>query len=155
MTLADNENEKILVGPNFYAEARLSDKGIEADDDSEHSDDENESESDKDKRIDEAKKKIDEKHRSKFPHYFPSKNNNEKQIEPVGSEYEYVDNRLIPSNLDVYYNYLNNPYLLPPHNYMQYPIINQYLQRRAFNAYRYPFSFNQQVVPYPSYYYVQ
>lgn len=154
VTLADNENEKILVGPNFYAEARLSDKGIEADEDNENTEnDETDMESTPDKKFDESKKKSDEKHKIKIPNYYPK--DNEKQIEPVESEYEFVDQRLIPSNLDAYYNYIANPYLLPAHNYMPIPIINnQYLQRRAFNPYRYPYSYNQQLRPYP-YYYVQ
>jgi hypothetical protein len=146
-TLSDDETEKILVGPNFYAEARLSDKGIDADDDQEN--DESEM-SESEVKMEDSRSK---EKKQKLPSYYPKDRDNVQQIEPVESEFEYVNQKLIPSNLDTYYNYVPNPYL-PPHSYGQIPLINQYLQRRAFNPYRYPYQvpFGS---PYPYPIYVQ
>lgn len=135
----DGDDESLLVGPNYFTQARLSEKIIESDSDFENDraeiDDADERELSRPSNTDSEDEKEDSIENID--------KNGERQVEPVensqslfGLEY---GNNLFPPTYDGIYNFLPNPYL-PPFNFnIPIPIINQYLQRKAFNsALRYP-----------------
>lgn len=133
VSLSDDEgDEKVLVGPNYFMEARLSEKDSDNDFDNEQDDDEISRGPDTDDDKEDSKESFD-------------KNSNDRQVEPVeiqtspfGSD--YGKHPQFPPAYEGLYNFLPNPYL-PPYNFnnVPLPIINQYLQRRAYNAgLRYP-----------------
>jgi hypothetical protein len=136
VSLSGNEEEddgSVLVGPEFLSEARLHDKGIDSDDDNDKVDvvDENES-SKNSNRGDEDNKEVD----------------NNRQVEPVENQefpYNFVYGKypLIPPSYENLLNF-HQPYFLPPNSYIPGPLLNQYLQRRAFDAaLRYPSLYSQ------------
>lgn len=144
----ENEGGRILVGPEFLQEARLSDKGIDTHDNEDYNfsdkiendetnNNSNTSEGDNLKRpvvIEEDKDDDDNK--------FVSNN-------PYGIA-EFGKYPLFPVTPDRFNLLQQNPYFLPPNSYVPIPLVNQYLQRRAFNTagLRYP----QIISPYPSIY---
>jgi hypothetical protein len=147
----DDEPTRLLVGPEYLAEARLADKGIESDDDefsgSEKVD------------FDDTNKNAQETEILKRPDVLEEeqkdidKNNFEESFENVQSPYGIPNSGRYPLFPVTYdrFNYLQqNPYFLPPNSYVPIPIVNQYLQRRSYNpaAQRYP----QVMSPYFRYY---
>lgn len=143
----DEEPTRILVGPEYLAEARLADKGIDSEED-EYSGGEKVVDTNNNTRETEILRRptVTEEEDS-------DKNNFEEITENVHSPYDipsFGQYPLFPVTYDRF-NYLQqNPYLLPPNSYVPIPIINQYLQRRSFNpaALRYP----QVMSPYFRYY---
>lgn len=172
VSLNDDENdERLLVGPHYFAQARLSVKdynnsGNDDDDDQAEVDDIGERESSRRPEPDDDK----EDQKDNF------NKNGDRQVEPVDNSespygFEYEKNPIFPPAYEGLYNYLPNPYL-PPFNYnLPLPLLNQYLQRRAYNPnLRYssqvpqysgvygqqPYSTNTQgLSPYPRFVYVQ
>ncbi|KAG5678114.1 hypothetical protein PVAND_007814 [Polypedilum vanderplanki] len=141
---SEDDETEILVGPDFLAEARLSDKGIDSSDDDEF---------DNDDKVETDAQEIDG---SKQPIVVLTNNGSEKekdeingidsnkQVEPVESHqfpYGINFNKLpqFPPTFEHALGYqLPNPFFLPPNSYVvnPIPIANQYLQRRA--TLRYP-----------------
>lgn len=131
VSLSDDDNEdKVLVGPNYFAQARLSDKDADQAEADEADADEQEflrrpdSEDDKEYAKDQ----------------FIKGNDNERQVEPFDNSenpfgFEFGKQPIFPPAYDNIYNYLPNPYL-PPYSYNLAPtLLNQYLQRRsAYNS---------------------
>lgn len=117
--LDDSGDERVLVGPEFFTQARLSEK---ADFDTEQSEaDDTEG---------------DDRESARRPDEEDTKN----QAEPADSGYnpygiEYGKQPLFPPAYEGFYNLSPNPYL-PPYNFnnVPLPIINQYLQRKAYNV---------------------
>lgn len=130
------------------AEARLSDKGIDSNDEEDY--------------INASDKVEFETNNNKHhPHGMGNlkrpvvleeeKDDDNKDIQSPYGIPEYGKYPLFPVAYDRF-NYLqsSNPYFLPPNSYVPLPLANQYLQRRAFNpaAMRYP-----QIIPqYSSFY---
>lgn len=119
-----NDEERLLVGPNFYAQARLSDKEFYPDSDSDNYQPDDVDDSDE---------------RSGEREDFNKNGDGERQVEPTDN-YENPFGLalgkypLFPPAYEGYHNFLINPYL-PPYNLnIPFPILNQYLQRRAYNA---------------------
>lgn len=148
VTLSDDDSEeKVLVGPNYFMEARQSEKDSNSDNDFDSEDDGE----DNDREISQRPNTDEDKEDSKDN--FDS--NGDRQVEPVEAPtspfgFDYGKQPLFPPAYEGLYNVLPNPYL-PPYNFnnIPLPIINQYLQRRAYNAgLRYPAPAQQ----YPSYY---
>lgn len=161
MSLSDDDNEgKVLVGPNFFTQGRLSNKAtINSDDDIDQDDYEEERE---------VYRRSESEDKDSY-----SKNENDRQVEPVENPespygFEYGKQPLLPPSYEGLYNLLPNPYL-PPFNFnIPLPLINQYLQRRAYNRYpsfssQYPGVYGQSqynanspsFTPYNRYFYVQ
>lgn len=137
----DDEQTQFLVGPEFLAEARVSDKGIESNDDAEsyYNDDKIEVEDSKTTEAPYQRRPTAvEKEKEEF-----NELDSNKQIEsldplqfPFGIE--YGKHPLFPPAYDNFFNY-PSPYFLPPNAYIPAPITNQYLQRRTNNpVLRYP-----------------
>jgi hypothetical protein len=136
----EDADADVLVGPDFLAEARISDKGIESsvdvDDDFDNEDKVENDEtyahkSDSLKRRSESEKNKDEINEIDY----------QKQVEPVESHFPYgTDFNKLPHITPNFENALGyqlpNPTLYPNLSYVPIPIVNQYLQRRA--ALRYP-----------------
>jgi hypothetical protein len=160
----DDGDERVLVGPDFFTQARLSDKASEYDNEQGDVEDGEGDDREISRRPDTDFEKEDMK-------------NGDRQVEPVDnieSPYgiEYGKQPLFPPSYEGLYNFLPNPYL-PPYNFnnVPLPIINQYLQRRMFNSgLRYPsaagvypeaygqpqYNTNQpQYSPFSRYFYVQ
>ena len=149
----DGEEEtRYLVGPEFFAEARLSNKQVDPNDEEYSGGDKveikntnfNAHESEilkQSNAILEQEKETD-----------GEPNNYEESLEISGSPYGVPNIGKYPLFPVAYdrFNYLQqNPIFLPPNSYVPIPIINQYLQRRSYNAaLRYP----QIISPYPQYY---
>lgn len=135
-SISNDDNDKVLVGPNYYAESRLAEKGIDSypenyqtdADDIEAEENENMRQSSKD----------EEKTETDF-----KQGDNERQVEPVDnseSEYgfDFGKSPLMQQNYEGMYNWSPNPYM-QQQAYMPIPMNNQFLQRRAFNTgLRYP-----------------
>lgn len=130
---ADDDNEeRVLVGPGYFTQARLSNKGVMSADYDSDSDDVDDREPSKRPDVDEDKD-------DNF-----NRNQGEREVEPVDNSEnpyggEYAKQPIFPPAYEGVYGYLPNPYL-PPYNFnLPLPIINQYLQRRNYNAaVRYP-----------------
>jgi hypothetical protein len=141
VSLSDDDNEgKVLVGPNFFSQGRLSSKAsINSEDDNDQDDYEEERESSLRGESDESKDSF-------------SKNDNDRQVEPVDQSespygFEYGKQPQFPPTYEGLYNLLPNPYL-PPFNFnIPLPLINQYLQRRAYNRYPSQQSFDASQYP--------
>jgi hypothetical protein len=137
LSLSDDEpDEKLLVGPSFFAQARYSDP--------KNSNKDDEDDNDENSRNEESIKKQD-------------------QIEPgqttFGYPYGYDFNQQtqIPPQYENPYDYLQQPYL-PPYNFnLPFPIASQYLQRRTLNpGLRYPTIVSPPIItPYGKFIYVQ
>lgn len=146
----DEEGRRILVGPDYLAEARLSDKGIDSNDEE---DDINASDK-VDFETNNRKHHSNEVDGLKRPVVLEEeKDEDNKEIQSPYGVPEYGKYPLFPVAFDRF-SFPSNPYFLPissPNSYVPLPIANQYLQRRAFNpaAMRYP-----QIIPqsYPSFY---
>jgi hypothetical protein len=138
----EDDDTEVLVGPEFLAESRLSDKGIESaaemDDDF-----------DSDDKVENEESNAQEGDSSKRPSVVSEKEKEEaneldgnKQVEPVENfQFPYgINFNKLPQFPPTFENALGypyqNPYFLPPNSYAPIPIVNQYLQRRA--ALRYP-----------------
>lgn len=153
VSLSDDDEEKVLVGPNFFgAQSRLSEKGINSDSDFDNEqtdvDDVDGDEREISRRPDTDYEKEDSKDR------FNKNDNGDRQVEPVDNGenpfgFEYGKQPQFPPTYEGLYNYIPNPFL-PPYNFnIPLPLINQYLQRRAYNAgLRYP---SAAVPEYPGY----
>lgn len=155
MSVSDDEgDDEILVGPNYFAQSRLSEKGFYSDSDFENDQaeiddidaDEKESAKRPNKDSEEEKEEIKES----------IDKNGDRQVEPVENTpfgFGYGNNPLFSPSYEGFYNYLPNPYL-PPFNFnIPIPILNQYLQRKAYNSgLRYPFSSSQVPLQYPTSY---
>lgn len=124
MSLSDDDNEgKVLVGPNFFSQGRLSNKAtITSEDDGDQDD------------------YYEEREVSRRGDAEDLKNDSDRQVEPVDNSegsygFEYGKQPQFPPTYEGLYNLLPNPYL-PPFNFnIPLPLINQYLQRRAYNRY--------------------
>lgn len=140
VSLSDDDNGRVLVGPNYFAQGRLSSSDINTDLDNDQAD------------TDDIEAEDNEN--SRRPNTGSDKDgDDERQIEPVDNSetpygIEYGKLPIFPPNYENVYNWLPAPFL-PPHGYMPLPLINQYLQQRANNAgLRYPSAISQ----YPSFY---
>lgn len=143
----DDSDEQVLVGPNYFAQARLTEKEINSDSDFDNDkaeiDDIDVDEREDSRRPDMESEDDKEDSKDNF------NSNGDRQVEPVDNSqspfgFGYGSNpNLFPPSYEGIYNYLPNPYL-PPYNFnVPQPIINQYLQRRAYNAgFRYPSQFS-------------
>lgn len=133
----DDDEGQVLVGPEFLSEGRLSDKGIDSND--------NYDDIDGDDKVDNEEINAQESDNSKRPNV--SGNDNEKNVENLPFPYasDFSKYPLFPPAYDNVLNY-QSPYFLPPNSYFPVPITNQYLQRRA--SLRYPSAISQ----YPSLY---
>lgn len=148
----DDDETQILVGPEFYSEARLSDKGIDSDDEEDNDKVEIEKEESESSRHPNAgvKYEKDEMNEINYNKNFEDFENPQIQY---GIEYNKQKYPVPPLFTPSYENALSfhlqqdAPYFLPPNSYVPIPIINQYLQRRAlYNAaLRYP----SNISPYP------
>lgn len=138
------------MGPEYLAQARLADKGIESYDDEFNGGEKvdfedtnnNAQETESLKRPDDTAEEEKD----------VEKNNFEEFIDNSPSPYgipNYGKYPLFPVAHDRFNYYQQNPYFLPPNSYVPIPIVNQYLQRRSYNAaMRYP----QIMSPYQKYY---
>ena len=142
LTNYDGDDENLLVGPNYFAQARLSEKRTESESDS----DDDQAEIDDINNANNREISRPNNYSEEDNEY--SKENIDKigdrQVEPVENSqsplgFEYGNNPLFPPTYEGFYNYLPNPYL-PPFNFnIPIPLINQYLQRKALNSsFRYP-----------------
>ncbi|CAO1317712.1 unnamed protein product [Diamesa hyperborea] len=132
-SISNDDNDKVLVGPNYFAESRLAEKGIDSypesyqnEDDIEAEENENMKQSNKDEEKAETEQ-----------------GDNERQVEPVDnleSEYgfDFGKSPLMQQNFEGMYNWSPNPYM-QQQAYMPIPMNSQFLQRRGFNTgLRYP-----------------
>lgn len=125
LSLSEDDNvNKLLVGPTFFAQARRGDELRTKDEDDENLSEENLT-------YDEGSKK---------PYINSNSDNQDVQVDPSNSyEYPFDYNRQphpsqqFPPSFDLPYNYM--PYYLPPYNLqnMPYPAPGQYFQRRTMN----------------------
>jgi len=134
----DDTEERFLVGPDYFTQARLSEKASSFDGD------QSEDDTDGDEREISRRPDTDDDNDAiiKPDNY---NKNDDRQVEPAENSenpygLEYGKQPIFPPAYEGIYNFLPNPYL-PPYNFnnIPLPIINQYLQRRAYNAgLRYP-----------------
>lgn len=133
----DSSDERVLVGPNYFAQARLSEKKINSDssfdndraevDDVDNEDIEMSRQPDLDSEYDNEDSKYNQNP------------NGDRQVEPVDNsqgpfDFGFGRNPSFPPTYDGLYNYLQNPYL-PPYSFnLPLPLVNQYLQRRTYNS---------------------
>lgn len=130
---ADDDNDRVLVGPNYFSEARLANKGfdaygegVDADQEEIEAEPELERKYEKTEKYANKEEKVGESYQNQL---------NEKQVEPTDSD--EAPYPLIPPSLYNWFPQLN--YLPPISAYVPVPYGNQqYLQRRNFNPYRYP-----------------
>lgn len=142
VTSDDENDEQFLVGPNYFSQARLSEKEINSDSDF-NNDKAEIDDIDADEREDSRRPEMEpEDEREDLKDNFSS--NGDRQVEPVDNSqspygFGFGNSPLFPPSYEGIYNFLPNPYL-PPFNFnVPQPIINQFLQRRAYNAgIRYP-----------------
>lgn len=176
VSLSDNSDsdEKVLVGPNYFAEARLSaEKEINSDSDFDNEQTEGD---DFDGDETESSRQPDSDNEKEEPKESFDKNPNaDRQVEPFDNSenpfgFEYGKNPVFPPTYESIYNYLPNPYL-PPFNFnIPPPLLNQYLQRTAYNPglryrsqFQYPGAYGQNQYsgnspsfnPFTRYFYVQ
>lgn len=122
LSLSDDDNiNKLLVGPAFFAQARRSDDVRTKDDDDEITSSEENS------TYDESAQK---------PFINSNSDNQDAQIDadnPYGYPFEYNKQPSFQPAFEIPYNYL--PYYLPPYNpnNIPFPLHGQYLQRRTLN----------------------
>lgn len=137
-----NADENVLVGPNYFAQARLSEKMINSDSifDNDRAEVDDVDDEDREMPRQPDLDSEDENEDSKYD----QNPNGDRQVEPVENSqnpfaFAFGHNPLFPPTYDGMYNYLQNPFL-PPYSFnVPNPIVNQYLQRRAYNSgIRYP-----------------
>lgn len=123
LSLSDDDNvNKLLVGPTFFAQARRADDVRTKDDDEE---------------ITSSEENLTYDESAKKPFINSNSDNQDSSINsenPYG--YPYISNQQ-QTQFQPYYDipYSYNPYYLPPYNVngMPFPINGQYIQRRTLN----------------------
>jgi hypothetical protein len=145
----DDQDEKLLVGPSFFAQARYTDQKMNKNDDDDVNNDDN-------SQNEESYKKQSQIDAEDY--------NKDTQIEQGQinfgypySGFDYNKQQQVPPSYENPYNYLPYPYL-PPYNFnLPFPIASQYLQRRTLNpGLRYPTIVSPPIItPYGKFIYVQ
>lgn len=152
VSLSDGVSEdKVLVGPSYYAQARLkAEKDLNSE--SEESDEAEIDDIDSNDR-ESFRRPGSDQNKEDSSDRFDKNGSDERQVEPVENSespygFEFEKQPIFQPTYEGFYNVLPNPFL-PPYNFnLPYPLINQYLQRRSsFNAGRYA---PQAVPQYPS-----
>lgn len=151
----DSNDERVLIGPDYFAQSRLSEKDLNSDSDFENDRAEID-DVDDDREI--SRRPDSEEDAENSKDNFDNNSNGDRQVEPVDNSeshlgFNYGKHPLFPPTYEGIYNFLPNPYL-PPYNFnLPIPLLNQYLQRRAYNSgLRYaqlPSSYGQQFNPNP------
>lgn len=130
----DNSDERVLIGPNYFAQSRLSEKDLHSDSDFENDRVEIDEEDDRES----SRRPDNEDDIDNSKDTFGNNSNGNRQTEPVDNSenpfgFTYGKHPLFPPTYEGIYN-LPNPYL-PPYNFnFPTPLLNQYLQRRAYNS---------------------
>ncbi|KAL7047341.1 hypothetical protein ACKWTF_002871 [Chironomus riparius] len=138
----DDDQTQFLVGPEFLAEARLSDKGIDSDGEEEFdTEDKVENEDSKTMEGENSRRQSTiEKEKDDVNELDSNKHTESSDNLQFPFGIEYGKHPQFPPAYDNFFAY-QSPYFLPPNAYVPVPINNQYLQRGASNA----------VLRYPSY----
>lgn len=133
----DDINDRVLIGPNYFAQSRLSEKDLNSDSDFEN--DRAEIDDIEDDR-ETSRRPYNEEDVENSRDNFDNNSSGDRQVEPVDNSesenpygFNYGKHPLFPPTYEGIYN-LPNPYL-PPYNFnIPIPLLNQYLQRRAYNS---------------------
>lgn len=134
VSLSDGiSDDKVLVGPGYFAQARLAaEKELNSESDSESDEAEIDDVDGSDREIfrrpgsDQSKEDTNDRFDK----------NDERQVEPVDNSespygIEFERQPIFQPTYEGFYNVLPNPFL-PPYNFnLPHPLINQYLQRRS------------------------
>jgi len=145
----DDDQTQFLVGPEFLAEARLADKGIDSDGEEEFdTEDKVENEDSKTMEGENYRRQSTiEKEKDDVNELDSNKQTDSSDNLQFPFGIEYGKHPQFPPAYDNLFAY-QSPYFLPPNAYVPVPINNQYLQRRASNpVLRYPTVLSQ----YPGY----
>lgn len=148
VSLSDGvSNDKVLVGPGYYAQARLAaEKELNSESDFESDEAETEDTDGSDREA--PRRPASDRSKEDTNDRFDNNESDERQVEPVENSespygFEFERQPIFQPTYEGFYNVLPNPFL-PPYNFnLQHPLINQYLQRRSSNAGR----FGPQAVP--------